>query len=62
MPFKQYNYGSYRKEIKTLMHKRIIKKARIREANHKIIKYEQDLKKIEGEIEGFLSLVKGRAD
>lgn len=56
MVFKTYKYGSYKKDIVKLLHKRIDTKKKIRYCNEKIEQYKRKVEDIESQIKHLESL------
>ena len=58
MPYKEYEYGSYKSEIRSLLRKRLTAKDRIRHHQKKVQKWEDKLVFLENEIRDYLKKAK----
>lgn len=61
MAFKQYNYGAYAKEIKTLMRQRLCLKDKIRYHRHKADELESSIINLDSKIQELLKWAKGKS-
>jgi len=59
MAYIEYNYGSYKKEIRKLLRRRLMVKERIRYHKKKREKWEKELPKIERELQIMLHKAEG---
>lgn len=60
MAYKEYNYGTYRTEIRDLMRKRLVVLDKIRYHKNKIIEFEQSVVELDKKIQLFLNLTEGK--
>ena len=59
MVYVKHKYGTRKKEIKSLLHKRLNHREKIRYYSKKLEKYQSKLKEVEDELETLFSLAKG---
>ena len=57
MAYKKYKYGSYKKEVKTLLRKRLSSKERLRYHQKQVDSYNQKIKNIEQELDELLKII-----
>jgi len=60
MVFKEYNYGSYKKEIKKVLYNRLIAKQRMRYHSRQLEKYKKLVEKLEVDVEFMLKMAEGK--